>query len=447
MTMKNRGYKYRVNPTEAQRETLRRYFGAVRYTYNWALRRKKDHWAEHKEAIQDKEMKTLSKGELVKEFQVWKQKPGCQWLTEPLANTLNRAINDVFVAYKNWFRRLKNGEKGGPPKFKSKRASHQSFYLHNRSLRLQGENPDVKVYHNRHSQYVEYDGPYDGVRLHYGTIGPLKIVWHRPLPVGSKILSGTLSKNNLDEYYVSFSLEVPAGNEVELDDPNSISEEDILAFDLGLTHFLTLNDGTKINNPRYMVRSQEKVAIEQRRLSRKVGSKKGERKSKRWRQQKKKMSKVQAKVARQRKDFVHNLSADLVAQALEEGKKVIAAENLDIQAMMKSKRHSRSIADASWAIFKNALAYKCEEAGVHFVLVPKWFPSSKLCATCGYKNSRLTLKDRRWKCASCGGTHDRDVNAAKNIQRSAYVMLQNDLATEASKEVLEKVLDTYQEAS
>lgn len=123
------------------------------------------------------------------------------------------------------------------------------------------------------------------------------------------------------------------------------------------------------------------------------------------------IAKLHEKITNQRLDFIHKLTKELVTKY-----ESIAIEDLDIQGMLKN--HSglaRRISDCSWYTFRRLLTYKAEQYGCNLIVIPKYYPSSKSCSSCGSINNDLKLTDREYICPNCGLTLDRDLNAAINI--------------------------------
>jgi putative transposase len=173
---------------------------------------------------------------------------------------------------------------------------------------------------------------------------------------------------------------------------------------LGLTTFATLSTGEKIEKPKYLHRSQRRLAIRQRRLSRK---KKG---SKHRNAVRLPVAKLHERVANQRKDYQHKLSRTLVDRFGS-----ISFESLNIAGMVKNHSLAKAISDAAWGQFVGFCEYKAAWANSQVLRVDRFFPSSKLCSDCGEKHKNLTLNVRQWVCVACGVIHDRDTNAAINI--------------------------------
>jgi putative transposase len=126
------------------------------------------------------------------------------------------------------------------------------------------------------------------------------------------------------------------------------------------------------------------------------------------------LARLQARIARVRRDFTHKLTTRLCRE-----NQALAIEDLNVRGMLANARLARAIADVGLYEFRRQLTYKSRRYGTQIVLANRWYPSSKLCSGCGTRNGMLALGDRKWTCAGCGAQHDRDVNAAINLQRLA----------------------------
>ncbi|MCT1903086.1 transposase [Oceanobacillus sojae] len=230
----------------------------------------------------------------------------------------------------------------------------------------------------------------------------LKLNRHRPLPQDSKIKNVTVTMNTKGQFNVSINIEFPM--EIE-----SIgTPANILGLDYSQSHFFVDNEGKKANYPHYYREMEERLAKEQRVLSRR---KKG---SKRWEKQRLVVSRLQTKAANQRKDWLHKK-----AYALAKRYDMIVVENLDLRAIGQNKYYAKNQQDNGFGHFRRYLTYKLEQQGKYFTKAPKDFASTQLCSACGYKNTALkgNATIREWDCPSCGSHHDRDVNAAFNLKQ------------------------------
>jgi len=227
----------------------------------------------------------------------------------------------------------------------------------------------------------------------------VKIELHRRFD--GKIKSVTVSKTSDGEYYASILVETenPRNKVVE---PKSKA----CGIDLELEHFATVtNDfgSYKLEHPRYLRLGEERLKRLQRHFSRKQ---KGSKNSEKARL---KLARQHAYIANARNDFLHKLSKAIIDE-----NQVVVVEDINVKGLLKT-RLAKSITDSGWSKFLTYIKYKAEWYGRTFIQVDRFFPSSKLCHRCGYKNEDLALHDRTWCCSACGENHDRDVNASINL--------------------------------
>ena len=175
--------------------------------------------------------------------------------------------------------------------------------------------------------------------------------------------------------------------------------------DLGVKHLATLSDGTVVENPRYLRKSERKLKRAQRALSRKV---KG---SNRRAKARGKVARIHARVANQRLDGLHKLTTRLTSKYSD-----ISVEDLHVAGMVKNHHLAKSISDAAFGEFRRQLEYKTARSGARLHVVDRWYRSSKTCSGCGDVKAKLSLSERTYTCDSCGLVMDRDLNAAINIK-------------------------------
>jgi putative transposase len=212
------------------------------------------------------------------------------------------------------------------------------------------------------------------------------------------------------KYYASLLYEYPAR---ENQTPGADREDaKALGIDFAMRGMAVFSDGSRAEYPGYYRLAQERLARDQRRLSKR---KKG---SRNYEKQKRRVALRHEKIRNQRKDYLHKLSRDLADRY-----DVIAVEDIDMQAMSRSLHFGKSVADNSFGAFRTMLAYKLEEQGKSFVKVGRFFPSSKMCSRCGNVKKELRLDERVYRC-SCGLCMDRDLNAAVNIREEGRRILE-----------------------
>jgi putative transposase len=220
--------------------------------------------------------------------------------------------------------------------------------------------------------------------------------------------SATFKRDAGGHWYVSIiaEFELPARPSVVIS-----RETDVVGVDVGLKAFLTTSEGDEIEAPKFFRRAERKLRRAQRSLSRRM---KG---SKRRAKAKLRVAKVHSQIRNQRADFIHRTTINLVRE-----NPAISIEDLNVRGLARTKL-SKSVLDAGWGIFSQQLEYKTRWSGRHLVKIDRYFPSSKLCSDCGYKNESLQLADRDWDCPDCGAHHQRDINAARNIRAEGYRVL------------------------
>ena len=213
------------------------------------------------------------------------------------------------------------------------------------------------------------------------------------------IKSATLSKTKSGNYFFS----------VLIDRPNkrlNKSTNDIIGIDLGIKDFIVTSEGQNYENLKIKRNNKVKISKLHRELSRKQKGSSNRIKSKI------KLARFYEKLNNKKEFYLHSVANQLLSE-----NQTIVIEDLNVKGMLKNHKLARSIQELSLNRFKTILKYKAEWYGREVIEVDRWFPSSKLCGDCGYKNKELTLKDREWICPECGVIHDRDLNAANNIKK------------------------------
>jgi putative transposase len=163
------------------------------------------------------------------------------------------------------------------------------------------------------------------------------------------------------------------------------------------------SDGQKISNPKHFKKHYRKLRQAQKSLQRKQKGSKNRDKARI------KVAKIHAQITNSRKNHLHKLTTQLVRE-----NQTIVVEDLAVKNMVKNPKLAQAISDVSWGEITRQLAYKCRWYGRNYIEIDRWFPSSKRCSNCGQIVGKLPLNVREWTC-QCGVTHDRDINASKNI--------------------------------
>ena len=365
-----KGYKYKLIPNQEQRETLSKYFGCVRFIYNWGLNKKIETYKECG--------KSISYVQLSRELTLLRQLKEFEWLKECPAVAMQQSLRNLDRAFSNFFK--KNAKY---PKFKTKKHSMDS----------------VKFIQSVHFDFRDWT-----VKL--PKIGKVDLCKNRTFNQETcKQGITTVSRDHCGTYWCVVLIddlqEMPQKAEVRKD--NSVG------IDLGIKDYAILSDGTKFSNHKHLENAKKRLAHLQKVFSRK------EKGSKNYEKMRIKVAKCHRKIANKRNDYLHNLSSYLVNNY-----KTICLEDLNVKGMHKNHHLARAIQDASWGEFTRQLQYKSDWNGDNIIYIGRFEPSSKTCSVCGYKKEDLKLSDRSWVCPQCGTKHDRDINAAINIKEMAF---------------------------
>ncbi len=368
-----KGIKIRLYPNKTQTNYINRLLGCYRLVYNKCLANKINSYKENQTNLGLAQLGNFFHQELTKSQEL-------SFLQEHNTKVLKQAIRNMLVAYANFFQQNNHF---GFPKFKSKKDNISSCIfpleaISKRNNYLSGKltlTKEVKGIHFRCSdKYKNYLNKYkDGIR------------------------SATLSKNASGQYFLSILVD---SDEVLL----KPKTDKVIGLDLGIKDFIVTSDNTKFSNLKSIRSNEVKLKKLHKSLSRKkVGS--SNRNKARL-----KLAKFHQRINNIKNNYLHCIVNQLVNE-----KQVICIEDLNVSGMLKNHHLSKSLQELSLNEFKRILDYKCDWFGRYLIKVDRYYPSSKLCSCCGFKNEELTLKDREWKCPHCGQVHDRDFNASLNI--------------------------------
>ncbi|KUN37562.1 RNA-guided endonuclease InsQ/TnpB family protein [Streptomyces olivochromogenes] len=354
-----RAYRYRFCPTDAQAAELSRTFGCVRKVCNMALAARTEAWTRQERVSYHQTSAMLT---------AWKKTDDLAYLNEVSSVPLQQALRHLQTAFANFF-----GKRAKYPRFKSRKKSRKSAEYTTSAFRFR-----------------------DGELRLAKMSEPLRIVWSRPLPEGVSPSTVTVSQDAAGRWFVSMLCDDPGIRHLPATDT-------AVGIDAGLDHLLTLSTGEKITNPRHERRDRAALAKAQRRLAKKEkGSANGVK-------ARRKAARIHARIADRRRDSLHQITTRLVRE-----NQTLVIEDLTVRNMVKNRKLARAISDAAWSEFRSMLEYKAQWYGREVIAVDRWFPSSRLCSACGTLQDRMPLDVRTWTCG-CGATHDRDVNAAKNL--------------------------------
>ena len=348
-------FQYRIFPTKKQETKLNETLQACRWLYNHLLEKRKESYEQTGTGL------TLYGQQST--FPILKQERPS--LDTVHSQVLQNVAVRVDLAFKAFFRRVKNGEKPGYPRFKG------------------------------YDRYDSFTFPQSGFiithdhRVVLSKIGSIKMVYHRPIK--GKVKTCTLQRSSTGKWYVCFSVECEPGRLPER------SEQ--VGIDVGLKTFATLSDGMEIENPRFF-RKEEKALVKVQRKHSKLAKGTPER-----RKHRKAVARVHERIGFRRENFTHQESHKIVNSY-----GVICVEDLQVNCMTHNHCLAKSIADASWSAFFAQLSSKAEEAGRVFVKVNPAY-TSQTCSRCGHRQ-KMPLDVRVFDCPCCHVHLDRDLNAA-----------------------------------
>lgn len=364
-----RAHKIRLNPTPVQETYLKKACGTSRFVFNWGLAR----WKEAKEAgIAEHGPMAIKK-----EFNAIKREqfPWAMDVTKNAAEDGFRRLNAALANYYNSKNGKRKGAKVGFPGFKSKRRSKMSFTLDYERFRT------------------------DGHWLHISKMSdPINMAEVLRLDGAPKW--ATIS-NTAGKWYASIQVEIEAPEPVAGKLPS-------VGVDLGIKTLATLSDGRQFENQKLLRSGLNRLKRLNRSLARRNQG------SNRWYRAKWKLARFHARIANQRSDVIHKMTSEISRTYC-----VVCVEDLNVKGMVRNRKLALSLSDAALSEILRQIGYKADV----MIKVGRFYPSSKTCHDCGYVNRALVLADRHWTCQGCGTVHDRDWNAAQNIEEEGLRLI------------------------
>lgn len=362
--------KIMLKPTEEQEEMLWQSIGTARFIYNWTLDRQETNYKHGGKFISD--------GDLRKEITVLKKKE-LSWLQEVSVNVPKQAVKDACNAYKNFFKGVSS-----KPKFKSRRKSKPSFY--NDSCKFKAKKGYVRL------EKIGWVSTCEQV--------PLEVKYYNPrISFDGKY------------WYISFG--------VDTEESKPTLTEESLGIDLGIKDLAVCSNGVvygNINKSEEVRRLEKKLDRLQRQVSRKYAMNKHGNKFVKTRnilKLEEEIRLIHRRLRNIRSNYLHQVTISIVRTKPYR----IVIEDLNVRGMMKNRCLSKAIQKQGFYEFRRQIEYKSKMRGIEVVVADRFYPSSKQCSVCGEKKKDLKLRERKYKCESCGMEMDRDLNASINLSK------------------------------
>jgi putative transposase len=365
--------RIRLYPTTEQQQKLAVQFGCARWVWNNALDLTQKTYRETGKGLGYRALNLRLPG-LKQEF---------EWLKDADSQVLQMALMNLSASFDNFF-----AKRAKYPRFKSK--------------------------HGRQSIQYPQRVKLNGNRIYLPKVGWVKCIVHREI-VG-KVKTVTVSRNACGQFHAA----ILTDNEMPM--PPISTEGKAVGIDVGLLDLAVTSDGSKFANPRHLKAAERNLKRKQRKLSRKKKGSNSRNKARKL------VARAHQRVSDTRRDYLHKLSRRIVDE-----NQIVIVEDLHVKGMVKNPNLAKSISDAGWGTLTRFLEYKCEREGKAFIRTNRWFPSSKACSACGHVCDKMGLEVRHWTCAHCGASHDRDVNAAKNIRDEGLRLLASGTGASASR--------------
>ena len=367
-----RGIKIRLYPNKTQEQVLNKVLGCYSFVYNHMLALKQKEYNDNKKSLGLAELSKYFHGTLLKNEQY-------TWLKEQNTKVMNQSIRQMLTAYDNFFK-----QHNGFPKFKSKKDKQSALFpidaiskrnhFNDRKITLTQPLKDIKfrcsdLYFKRLQTYKE------GIR------------------------SATLSKTKSGNYFLSILVELPQEEVIKFRVTNKH-----VGIDLGVKDFVITSDGEVFENRHFFKKQESKLLRLQIQLSKKQKGSNNRNK------QRVRIAKVFERLTNQKNAYIHSVVNELLTYY-----DTVFMEDLNVKGMLKIHHLAKAIQEIGFYKFKSVLQRKALANGKQVVIIDRFYPSSKTCSNCSYKNQGLKLSDRFWTCPECGEHHDRDLNAAVNI--------------------------------
>ena len=368
-----RAVKVRLYPNKEQEQTLNKVLGYFRFVYNQALAQKKTAYDTDKTSLKLTDLSKWFHGTLLKDELY-------SWLKEQNTKVMKQAIRQMLTAYDKFFK-----QHNGFPKFKSKKDNQLALFPYEA----------ISKHNTFETRHISLTTPLKNIKFRCSDLYLTRLRKYN-----KNIRSATLSKTKSGNFFLSILLEVDENEYKKFEHTN----EDV-GIDMGVKDFVITSDGEVFENKHFFKEQEQKIKKLQKQLSKKVKGSNNRNKARI------RLAKAFENVSNKKESYMHSVVNELLAYY-----DIVYMEDLNVHGMLKNHHLAKAIQEVGFNRFKTILADKASINDKRIVFVDRFYPSSKTCSNCGYKNKDLALSDREWTCPICGEHHDRDINAAVNIK-------------------------------
>ena len=371
--------KVRIYPNNEQQTKINSLLGSYRFVYNQALAFKIDTYRFIKESTNIKHTSDLFHNYL---------RPHYNFLQEQNTKVIKQGLRDLEQAYTNFFK-----HNSGFPKFKSKHSEQRARFPH--------ESVSSNTF-DELSCRLNLTKTIKGLKFECSDRDKEYLYKNK-----TNIKSITIIKTKTGKFFASILIDGEINKVINKPINKSIG------IDLGIKSLLTLSDGTSVENPKWIRSNEKQLKKLHKQLSKKVKGSNNRNKARL------KLAKKHEQIKNQKISYLHNITSKIINE-----NQVIVLEDLNVSGMMKNHKLAKSIQELGFGEMRRQIEYKSQWYERELIFVDRFFPSSKLCSCCGWKNNNLKLSDREFICEECGMVIDRDLNASINIENEGLRIYQ-----------------------